>query len=161
MKIRKRTGKATSDPIDVVDILSWSIGETWMDLSKSIPLWAVQGHRYETHKHLLHGANTTMEQAQSFLENEARSLEDRYKPTARDDPSETEISGWDLENPNIQTIVARCKDFESMGFNSASLQEEQEVRPGIPLYLNNTDRLNSVNSAQRLKRSVKSNALPS
>jgi hypothetical protein len=128
MKIRKRMGKSINDPIEVVDILSWSIGETWLDLSRSMPLWAVQGHRFETHKHLLHGAETTLDQAESFLEDEARSLEDRYKPKPRDDSSEAQITGWDVENPNIQRIVARCKDFEAMGFNSASLQEEQEVR---------------------------------
>jgi hypothetical protein len=160
MKIRKRTGKSTYDPIDVVDILSWSIGETWLDLSKSIPLWAVQGHRFEVHKHLLHGADTTMAQAKSFLEDEARSLDDRYKPRPSDKSSEAQMSGWDLENPNIQTIVARCKDFEAMGFSSASLQEEQEVSLGSSLYKNNADKSHSANSARRSKKNAKSNALP-
>jgi hypothetical protein len=55
-KIRERTGKNFNDLIEVADVLCWSIGETWVDLKRSMPLWAVQGHRYETHKHLLHGS---------------------------------------------------------------------------------------------------------
>jgi hypothetical protein len=119
-KIRERTGKSTSDPIQTMDVLCWSIGETWLDLSRSMPLWAVQGHRFETHKHLTH--------RKDFLEDEARSLEDRYKPKTKEDFKEAQLAGWDLNNPNISKIVSRCRDFEAMGFNSASLQEEQEVR---------------------------------
>jgi hypothetical protein len=128
MKIRQRTGKPIGDPIQVADVLCWCIGETWIDLARSMPLWAVQGHRFEIHKHLLQGAETTMRQAKEFLEDEARSLEDRYKPKTREDSNEAQLTGWDLQNPNIDKIVARCRDFEAMGFNSASLQEEQEVR---------------------------------
>jgi hypothetical protein len=73
-KIRERTGKSPDAVLEVSDVLCWSIGETWDDLKRSMPLWAVQGHRYETHKHLLHGSNTTLEQVKTFLEDEAQSI---------------------------------------------------------------------------------------
>lgn len=125
-KIRERTAKPFNRQIEVVDVLCWSIGETWLDISRSMPLWAVQGHRFEKHKHLLHGANTTSELAEAFLEDEAQSLEARYKPMARDGSSQFE--GWDMSNQDIARIYSRCREFDAMGFGSAGLQEEQEVR---------------------------------
>lgn len=123
-KICERKGKKPSAPITAIDVLCWSIGETWLDLSRSMPLWAVQGHRYETHKHLLNGASTTISQAEAFLEDEAQSIEDRYTPVTK---STGQITEWDLDNPSIGQIEQRCREFEAMGFSSATLQEEQEV----------------------------------
>jgi hypothetical protein len=123
-KICERTTQTPDEPISVVNVLCWSIGETWQDLSRSMPLWAVQGHRYETRKHLLHGANTTVSQAQQFLEDEAQSIEDRYTPTIK---NTGHLLLRDLSNPSIKAIHTRCVEFQAMGFNSASLQEEQEV----------------------------------
>jgi hypothetical protein len=125
-KIYERTGKHPSVPIEVVDVLSWSIGETWSDLRRSMPLWAVQGERYESHKHLLNGANTTKDQAKAFLEDEAQSLEFRYKPRTQEDDGSAQLINWDMSNPNITKIVSRCRDFDAMGFGSAALSEEQE-----------------------------------
>jgi hypothetical protein len=34
------------EPITVRNVLIWSISETWSDLKKSMPLWAVQGHQH-------------------------------------------------------------------------------------------------------------------
>lgn len=125
-KIRERTGKSLDAPIEVSDVLCWSIGETWEDLKKSMPLWAVQGQRFESHRHLLHGASTTKDQAKGFLEAEAQGLETRYKPRTKDDDGLTQLSSWDMSNKNIAQIVSRCRDFEAMGFGSAALSEEQE-----------------------------------
>ncbi|UPX10701.1 uncharacterized protein EKO05_0001343 [Ascochyta rabiei] len=109
--------------ITVTDVLCWSIGETWLDLSRSMPLWAVQGHRYERHKYLLDGAKTTLAQAQSFLEDEAQSIEDRYKAVTG---ITNQFAGWDLTNPCIMQLISRCLEFGALGINSATLQEEQE-----------------------------------
>lgn len=113
-------------PIEVSDVLCWTITETWLDLRRSMPLWAAQGHCFEKHKGLLNGANTTETQAMEFLEDEAQSLEARYQPQTEAIYKNTE--DWDLYNDNIKEIVSRCKDFEAEGFESATLQEEQEVR---------------------------------
>jgi hypothetical protein len=97
------------------------------DLKRSMPLWAVQGQRFESHKHILNGTNTTTKgQAEAFLEDEAQGLETRYKPRTKDDNESSQLVGWDLSNKNIAQIVSLCRDFEAMGFGSAALSEEQE-----------------------------------
>jgi hypothetical protein len=70
-KIHELTAKTVNNLISVEDVISWSISETWQDLKRSMPLWAVQGHQCKIHKHLLYSANTTEEQARNFLEDEA------------------------------------------------------------------------------------------
>ena len=123
-KICERAEQSSEESITVANVLCWSICETWLDLSRSMPLWAVQGHRYEMHKHILHGENTTTTQAKAFLEDEAQTIEDRYAPiTTRT----THPTFRDLSDPNIRAIHDRCVEFQAMGFNSASLQEEQEA----------------------------------
>ena len=91
-----------------------------------MPLWAVQGERFESHKHVLNGAKTTKDQARAFLEDEAQSLESRYKPRIQEEDGPVQLVNWDLSNPRIAKIVERCHDFEAVGFGSAALSEEQE-----------------------------------
>jgi hypothetical protein len=86
-KIRERTGKKPDTSIQVSDVLCWSVAETWQDLKQSMPLWAVQGERAERNKNLSCGAVTTMEQATTFLEDEAQTLEARYRPLTKEDSS--------------------------------------------------------------------------
>lgn len=125
-KIRELTAQTVDDPITVNHVICWSISETWQDLKRSMPLWAVQGHRFENHKHLLNGANTTKDDAKLFLENDAQSLETRYKPRTKDENESSQLAGWNMSNKNIAQIVSRWRDFEAMGFGSAALSEEQE-----------------------------------
>ncbi len=123
-KICERTNQKFDEPITVDNMLCWNIYETWLDLSRSMPLWAVQAHRYETRKHLLNGSATTLSQAQQFLEDEAQSIEDRYSPSNRGNGHSLL---QDLGNASIRQIHARCLEFNATAFNSATLQEEQEV----------------------------------
>lgn len=125
-KIRELTTKSVYDMITVYDVAYWSISETWQDLRRSMPLWAVQGERFEMHKHLLNGANTTKGQAEAFLEDEAQSLETRYKPQGKEHGHHSQPFSWDLSNENISKIVLQCRNFEALGFGSAALSEEQE-----------------------------------
>jgi hypothetical protein len=74
----------------------------------------------------LNGANTTESQAEAFLEDEALSLETRYKPQGREYNQPSQPVSWDLSNENIAKIVSQCRDFEALGFGSAALSEEQE-----------------------------------
>lgn len=155
-KIRERRQTPVDTAITVIDVLCWSISETWLDLSRSMPLWAVQGHRYEVHKHLLNGADTTLAQAQAFLEDEAQSIEDRYKPTSE---NTSQFVGWDATNPSIAQIQSRCREFEAMGFSSATFQEEQEVsQEVVEQSLKLT--IYSVNSAPRSKKNARSSDRP-
>jgi hypothetical protein len=121
-KILEHTKKAATDGIGVMDVLSWAISETWTDMRRSMPLWATQGHRFEQHNGLLHGTQTTPEQAKDFLEDEAQSIDHRYRPRSQD----TTVAAWDMTNDNIAKIMARCQEFGSTNFTSATLQEEQE-----------------------------------
>ncbi|KAF2131741.1 hypothetical protein P153DRAFT_336326 [Dothidotthia symphoricarpi CBS 119687] len=125
-KIRERMRKSLDDPIDVIDILCWSIGETWTDLSRSMPLWATQGRRFENNKHLWNGTETTREQASTLVEDESQGIELRYKPRAQENDSTSQLEGWNMSNANIAEIVQRCRNFEASSSSLGSFQEEQE-----------------------------------
>ncbi|KAF2706566.1 hypothetical protein K504DRAFT_492980 [Pleomassaria siparia CBS 279.74] len=125
-KIRERIRKSHDAPIEVLDVLAWAISETWADLRRSMPLWATQGRRFEEHKNILKGAGTTVQEARMVLEDEAQTLADRYQPRSQELTSTSQLDGWDISNPKIAQIIARCLDFDTMNFNSATLQEEQE-----------------------------------
>ncbi|CAI6342345.1 unnamed protein product [Periconia digitata] len=123
-KIIERTSKAAGE-IQVSDVLMWAITETWSDLRRSMPLWATQGWRYEEHKNVLNGVQTTADQAKQFLEEEAQTVEHRYRPRINISANEA-FKDWDISGPNIKKIIQRCQDFDTLNFNAASLQEEQE-----------------------------------
>ncbi|KAH7413550.1 hypothetical protein DE146DRAFT_761789 [Phaeosphaeria sp. MPI-PUGE-AT-0046c] len=125
-KIEKWQFKTQVGEIEVSDVLSWTISETWADLRHSMPMWATQGRRYEDHKHLLNGSQTTIDQANRFLEDEAQTIDYRYRPRSQALPGTSQLDNWDTANESIAQIIARCHDFDAMSFDSATLQEEQE-----------------------------------
>jgi len=64
-------------------------------------------------------------EAEKFLEQEALSLEDRYRP--RDDTAEADALFKGSEsNPRFAEIRSRYERFDSTKFTAAALQEEQE-----------------------------------
>ncbi|KAI1674179.1 DUF3638 containing protein [Pyrenophora tritici-repentis] len=123
-KILECTSKSYSTEIEVSDLLAWAITETWADMRRNMSLWATQGRRYEVHKDYLNGEETTIEQAKKFLEPEAQSLEDRYRPRLRS--RFDEMKDWDTTNSAIQEILKRYRAFEAVSLDAATLQEEQE-----------------------------------
>lgn len=132
-KIRKI--KASSDePIQVADILTWSIHETWTDTRHSIPIWATQGNTFVKHQALWEEAwkqermlELSSEGHESlatkFLEDEAQSLEQRYRPRNQ---ASFMSSFESSEKPMVARIIERCAEFEGLNHNTSSLQEEQE-----------------------------------
>jgi hypothetical protein len=127
-KIRERCARNLRKPIEVIHVLCWSILETWKDLKKSMPLWAVQGVRYEQQKPHWNGINTTQEQAKACLELEAQTLNDRYRPSVQDLDGSGKMKRWDASsNQNIVEIIKRCRTFGAMGSAMADMDEEQEV----------------------------------
>lgn len=124
-KIRGLAYKRVEEAITSTDVLCWAISETEQDLKRSIPLWAMQGLRFESHRHVLIGNGTTKEQAEVFLEDEAQSIEARYSPRQNNDSS-SHPANWDISNQNIAQIISRCRDFEALSFGSVVLSEEQE-----------------------------------
>ena len=83
-KILHCSGKNQCDTIGVADVLQWSISETCIHTKRCVPLWATQGIRYQR-RHMAWAKSsiggdkgTALEMAESLLEVEAQSLEDRY-----------------------------------------------------------------------------------
>ncbi|EMR61770.1 putative very large low complexity protein [Eutypa lata UCREL1] len=128
-KIRERfpTSESSVDSgIAVSDILAWTITETWLDVKRSMPLWAMQGRRHRRHKAILEQihnkreAGLTKEEADLFLEDEARSLNARYRPR-----HDTSLEQCTVQN-NADPITVRCMQFKDLRPNAEALQEEQE-----------------------------------
>ncbi|KAK0270797.1 hypothetical protein LTR35_013849 [Friedmanniomyces endolithicus] len=127
-KILLCTSKATSFRIEICDILHWTIAsETWTDMRRSMPLWAAQGVRFDRQDRLWRQAQNqgrtilSPQQAAAFLEDEAQSLEDRHRPST---DFTTSLFAW--AEGDVEHIEQRCQEFESLSFNSTTLQEEQE-----------------------------------
>ncbi|KAH3956582.1 hypothetical protein HBH98_241660 [Parastagonospora nodorum] len=125
-KICERTRNDGDEDISVKDVILWCIAESWINLRRSMTSWGIQGHRYETTKHLLNGENTTVEEAKKFLEPEAQSIEARYRPNVQDLDGKVRLGTWDISSEAIAQIVKQLKEFGVMGFSNADADEEQE-----------------------------------
>lgn len=133
-EMRSRINSAISrdhvHEIEVEDVLVWSIVETHRDLSRNMPIWAMQGLRFDKQRETWDITKTATEivmsedQAQRFLEDEAQTLEARYRPSRSDDKHTQEPS------PEATAIASaihdRCKLFGVADLRSVSLVEEQE-----------------------------------
>ncbi|KAJ9257552.1 hypothetical protein DTO195F2_5534 [Paecilomyces variotii] len=130
-KILSIIGKPSGYDIDVSEVLRWAVSETWADMQRSIPLWAIQGERFERQNNLWSKARRGGEiqmsknQAEEFLEQESQSLEQRYRPCP-DNNAPPFITSDNDDNDNIRLILERCREFENINFKSTQLQEEQE-----------------------------------
>lgn len=115
--------------ITVEDVLFWAMSETLRDIGNSVPLWAVQGRRFERQQiHWKTGPKTnstlmTAEIARNFLEPEAQTVESRYQP--RSIPlTETSISR--KASNRLEAIHQRCLDYGTTSLGESTLEEEQE-----------------------------------
>lgn len=116
--------------IKLLDVLVWAIYETFMDLHRSIPMWAVQGQRFEKQCAIWGSATTSngiqllLEAAEKFLEAEMQSLDDRYRPrNTEEQPVQlSNPSG----NPRLEALWKRCMEFGNTNLHSSVLWEEQE-----------------------------------
>ncbi|KAK2057683.1 hypothetical protein LY76DRAFT_606052 [Colletotrichum caudatum] len=112
----------------VQDVLKWAISETFIDLRRGIRLWAKQGRRHKRHKMLwmkAHKDGSTQldsQDAEEFLEDEAQTLETRYRPTQQP-TSESSIS---TSTPDFDAITERLLEFGGRDSESATFREEQE-----------------------------------
>lgn len=134
-KIKERmspTGETdTSDrQIDIPHVLEWAISETHNDIRKSVSLWKAQGQRFE-HQRLLwneartdRGIDMKASHAEKFLEEEAQTLEQRYRPKL---PSkDTSADAISAPGERLRQIQDRCEEVGSTNPDEATLQEEQE-----------------------------------
>ncbi|KAI0179721.1 hypothetical protein GGR52DRAFT_587251 [Hypoxylon sp. FL1284] len=139
--LKSEARRLSDQNISVLDILAWTIGETWRDVQRSITLWAYQGRRNELHRRIWkqarRGRETQPDQAQKiefgqalaerYLEKEAQTLESRYRPRI-----ETE-SRRSANEVTTDPILVRCRKFGDVKLGSAALheEEEQELAPEI------------------------------
>ncbi|KAL4861979.1 hypothetical protein BDV12DRAFT_207643 [Aspergillus spectabilis] len=130
-KILSIMEKPSGYDIDVSEVLCWAVSETWVDMQRSIPLWAIQGERFERQNSLWNKARRDGEtqmsktHAEEFLEQESQSLEQRYRPRP-DNNALPFITSDNNNNDNICLILERCREFKNINFQSTQLQEEQE-----------------------------------
>ena len=129
IRVNMQSYSANSD-IVVADVLLWSISESHAENRRSMPLWAVQGERHVKHARVWkemqdqRGATCLSKSgAKKLLEEDAQSLEHRYRPnhTAKD----TSLL-VDSTDPDLEHIRARCLEFDGLAFSAGTLQEEQE-----------------------------------
>lgn len=125
-KIMQMKSQAASH-ITVSDIIKWAITETMDDTTRSIPLWVTQGLRFGKHSSVWHQRDDlpgghSSEWAKSFLENESKSLEQRYRPNnSRSSLLETSD---DINDAFKQKVIDHRLDMSKL--HEADLQEEQE-----------------------------------
>ena len=128
-KIRTYTVTPPRDAVSVESVLLWSMSESFSHTRRTIPLWAVQGSRFLQQKKLWAeaqfngGTKMTSVHAVKFLEDEAQTIEQRYQPRENmNDVSQImpNVSGRLIE------IVERCRQFDSLQFNTSALVEQQE-----------------------------------
>lgn len=125
-KISSLPGTSTGS-ISVADVIRWALTETWGDIYRSVPLWAVQGERFER-QHALWNMyhdqrEMPSERAKAFLEEESQTLEQRYRPRRSSDLKTENVS---QQKGNLQLIRQRCRLFSDLNTSTAQLQEEQE-----------------------------------
>lgn len=120
-------GKDANAGIDVSDVLLWAVSETWSDIRRSVPLWAVQGTRFERQQELWQSYRQseylTSTEAEQFLEPECQTLEQRYRPGHQKKSSCEYLSS---ENENMKLIWEHCRKFEGLDTSVSTLLEEQE-----------------------------------
>ncbi|KAL4951222.1 hypothetical protein BDW69DRAFT_42194 [Aspergillus filifer] len=131
-KILSIVDKSDARDIQVLDVLRWAVSETWIEMQRSIPLWAVQGQRFERQRGLWHKARSdgkiqlSTSQAEDFLEPESQTLEQRYRPRPNSSVPPLVATESDSETETTRQILQRCREFENINFHSTQLQEEQE-----------------------------------
>lgn len=128
-KIRARISKPPPLPLELEDVLLWSISETFVEIRRAMPLWAVQGERFLKQEQLWNEivdagvTNMSKPLATAFLEPEAQTLDDRYRPKGKMNA----IAHMGQSSiPRMDEIKDRCSQFKDLQFHASALQEEQE-----------------------------------
>lgn len=139
-KILQRRGPdqdSATTPIEVSEIIEWSIAETCIDLERCVGLWAVQGKRFAHQQHLWYEISgesklsedgkkrQTKQWAEKFLEDEARTIQDLYRPGPR---LPTLCCDRHADHDGVNLIEKHVAKFGCGGDTSSTtaLQEEQE-----------------------------------
>ena len=131
LKVLESNGKKPGDRIEVSDVLSWCIQNTWSNTKKSIPLWATQGIRHYRRRAACSTLDGAPHISDSILESESQSLEQRYGYSG-EKPDEVLIfqksgdSKLSLFKKDLDAIRSKCQEFGLLSFSDSALHEEQE-----------------------------------
>ncbi|KAJ4291237.1 hypothetical protein N0V88_006237 [Collariella sp. IMI 366227] len=139
-RIRNLAKVNIARPLAVTDVLVCSIAETWDDAHRSLPLWATQGIRHQYQEIVWERAddagNLSLEDVNEYLEDEAQSLEQRFRPdTGNSDANSCQSLTSKLNKATelksrktqISRIRRKCGEFGLANLDAmGSLQEEQE-----------------------------------
>ncbi len=133
-KIRALRNVYDSERLTVADVLAWSISETWDETLRSIPLWATQGIRHQRQSVIWNRAETkdgpvfSASDIEDYMEDEAQTLEQRYRPGAAhvDIDHIIRTAEVGLGSKELVHIKATCDMFGVKSLGSVALQEEQE-----------------------------------
>ncbi|KAF8861162.1 hypothetical protein BDZ45DRAFT_671975 [Acephala macrosclerotiorum] len=115
-----------------VDLLSWSIQQTWEESLRNVRLWAGQGIRHHRQEEIWLQARDDMrpEIAIKYLEDESQPLEKRYRPSngGGKDILHDETDNLALIDPrdNLVLIRTRCEEFGVFTLSDSTLHGEQE-----------------------------------
>ncbi|KXH46053.1 hypothetical protein CSAL01_04271 [Colletotrichum salicis] len=117
--------------LSVDHILEWSIMDTFKDLRLGIWLWANQGRRYQNQKLLWEKVMTddspiiSKRHAERFLEEEAQTLETRYKPIFQ---LAFALEGTHANDQgSVDAIAERLLQLGGVNPESTTFREEQET----------------------------------
>ncbi|KAB5542462.1 hypothetical protein GE09DRAFT_1244749 [Coniochaeta sp. 2T2.1] len=119
--------------LTVRDVLAWAISKSWHEAARSVPLWATQGKRHLRQEEIWNQANDPggfrHAAVKEYLEPEAMSLDQRYRPTTNYDQNllTNSIASLSL-HPQLAAINQKLCAFSDSTRTtpSSTLQEEQE-----------------------------------
>lgn len=110
--------------LGVSDVICWAIHETWLKIERLVRTSALQGHRFVKQKQIWNSvASLGPKEAEQFLEAEARSLEDRFRPNM--EPECIGISE-DTGNEQLDKINSHARSFKLTSLVEDSLNQRQE-----------------------------------
>ncbi|KAF2803122.1 uncharacterized protein BDZ99DRAFT_453896, partial [Mytilinidion resinicola] len=137
LTIRRICNISPENPIRKVDMIRWAIWETWRECEKLIPLWASQGIRHWKQQTIWKMAKTQknrridmrLEWAERYLEPEAQTLEQCYRPRSENPGSiwPDETSGIpENGDQKLKFIRQTCEKFRVVGLEAELLIEEYD-----------------------------------
>ncbi|KAK4155980.1 hypothetical protein C8A00DRAFT_41452 [Chaetomidium leptoderma] len=115
-------------PITVTDVLVCAIVETWDDTHRGVPLWVIQGirhqHQEEVWKRLDDTRELSREDVESYMEDEARTLEQRYRPVLTSRLNKAR----ELEHrrDQVDQIRSKCAEFDLGRELAPEIEEEHQ-----------------------------------
>ena len=130
-KILESNGKNPGGCIDVADVLSWCIQNTWLHTRKCVPLWATQGVRHYRRRALCATVSGVPNVPAEILEPEAQNLVQRYGFGGQNlelnmllnSASDDRFASYEHQ---LEAIRSKCREFGLTSFSGSALYEEQE-----------------------------------